>query len=380
MKSTLIRAMVSFGAIAALPGLVYADHNSLHPTPCNESATVGGGAFGNSPGPVSPLSAVLGWDVGAGQCNGSFTVTRDISFPADGADGIELGMRAEQRRVGQVARNLLGNGVGDYEVQTGPDTTFGPALNRAWWNFQPSLAYDGEIDALDGVALAIRTDVGPNQPSAPVFDLLELRDLIDARNNQPNPTISYDEIYQTSQNPEFGYFVAPNDDDANPDGGFDYDEEGAWLMTLAAAEQGEIAQVSICIHTPNAACAVNRPTVYTCTGFGPPADESVSIKKPGRVVPLKMACTGNNGATVGSGDIAAPRVQVTKVSGGMTGPLSGVSGRGRADGDQFVFRGNRWQFNLSTRDFPGSGTYEVNAISAGSEVLVGSPSTTIEIE
>jgi hypothetical protein len=74
------------------------------------STRVGGGQAGNSPGPVGRPNS-LGWDVGGGQCNGSFTVTRDSAFPSADGDGIELGMRAEQRSVGQVA-----NVGGDYEV------------------------------------------------------------------------------------------------------------------------------------------------------------------------------------------------------------------------------------------------------------------------
>jgi hypothetical protein len=41
--------------------------------------------------------------VGAGQCNGDFTVSRDATFPGTpGGSGIELGMRIEQRSVGQL--------------------------------------------------------------------------------------------------------------------------------------------------------------------------------------------------------------------------------------------------------------------------------------
>ena len=48
---------------------------------CDEADVVGGGASGLSPGPVGPPNS-LGWDVGGGQCNGSFTVARDTSSPA----------------------------------------------------------------------------------------------------------------------------------------------------------------------------------------------------------------------------------------------------------------------------------------------------------
>ena len=126
--------MVVTLSVALFPFMTSADHIPSHP-PCNEPDTVGGGTLGVSPG------AGLGWDVGGGQCNGSFSVTSG-SF-VDGSS-IELGLRAEQRREGQVARGAGNN----YEVETGPDTTLPIALNRAWWNFQGSVAYTG-VPAVD---------------------------------------------------------------------------------------------------------------------------------------------------------------------------------------------------------------------------------------
>lgn len=216
--------------------------------PCNESDTVGGGALGVSPGPVGPPNS-LGWDVGSGQCNGSFVITGDAGFPGG---SIELGLRAEQRRVGQVPRMM----EGDYEVQLGNDTNAPPAIDRAWWNFNLSIAYGGALTDLDALTLQIRTDVGDNQPSNPTVDLLAagLRAAIDARNNQPNATAAFSDLYQVSQNPEFGWFTHPNDTDANPTGAFNYDEEGAWRMRLSAVEGASEVAAEMCIHTPNAAC------------------------------------------------------------------------------------------------------------------------------
>lgn len=198
--------------VFAAPVHVFADHVGTHATLCNEADVAGGGALGNSPGPVGPPNS-LGWDVGDGQCNGSFTVTLDPAFPSDSGGGIELGLRIEQRSVGQVQRN----GVNDYQVEMGNDTT-SAALNRAWWNFQHSIAYDGNINDLDSLTFTIRTDVGPNLPSAPSSDMLgvvapsvTLRDVIDDRNNQPNPTSTFSDLYQTSQNPEFGWFTVDPD-------------------------------------------------------------------------------------------------------------------------------------------------------------------------
>lgn len=271
-RTSLTAVAVAFLAIS---GQAIADHNGLHTTPCNEPETVGGGALGNSAGaadPVGPPNS-LGWSVGSGQCNGSFTVTRDADFPSATGGGIELGLRIEQRSVGQVERK----GQNDYEVQLGNDTTAG-ALNRAWWNFHHSIAYDGDIDELDALSFTIRTDAGANVPVAPVFDMLALRAIIDARNNQPNPTTDFSDLYQTSQNPEFDWFTNSADDDANPNGDFDYDEEGAWLLTLAAEENGERASVSICVHTPNAACLPDHLQCYDVNELDSLGRQRVSLE------------------------------------------------------------------------------------------------------
>ncbi len=235
--------LVFLTIVAVIPA--GADHNGSHATACNEADTAGGGALGNSPGPMGPPNS-LGWDVGSGQCNGSFTLVTDMTFA--GNTGIELGLRAEERRVGQVTR-MTG---GDYEVQTGNDNNAPPATNRAWWNFHLSIGYGGTISDLDALTLQIRTDASTNMPAAPSVDLLVFN--VDARNNQPNATSTWAELYQASQNPEFGWFTTASDDDANPTGAFDYDEEGAWRFRLTATEGADVAAVEMCIHTPNEDC------------------------------------------------------------------------------------------------------------------------------
>ncbi len=216
--------------------------------PCNEAATVGGGVLGSSPGPIGPPTS-FGWDVATGQCNGSFESTFAPGFPGG---ALELALRAKERRIGQVVR-MPG---GDYEVQLGNDTNAPAALDRAWWNFQLSIAYDAAIADLDSLTLQIRTDAGTNLPVNPAVDLLTagLRPAIDARNNQPNATTGFADLFQVSQNPEFGWFMNGSDTDANPTGAFNYDEEGAWRMRLVAVEAGTEAAAGICIHTPNAEC------------------------------------------------------------------------------------------------------------------------------
>jgi len=215
--------------------------------PCDLADSVGGGQAGVSPGTTGVPATALGWDVGSGQCNGSFAVTSDPTFTGG---AIELGLRAEERRQGQVARD----GIQYYEVALGHDTTVPAATNRAWWGFQASISYNGLISDLDILELTIRTDTGANLPVAPSFDLLALRGVIDDRISSPNPTTGFSDIYQISQNPEFGWFSHAADTDANPTGAFNYDEPGAWVFSLRAVEGTDEAIIRVCVHTPGQTC------------------------------------------------------------------------------------------------------------------------------
>lgn len=362
----VLGALLGAVSMVAVSGAAVADHNDLHATPCDVPDTVGGGALGNSPGPVGPPDS-LGWDLGTDQCNGSFTATSDGEFPSPDGDGIELGLRAEQRSVGQVA-----NFGGDYTVQTGVDPT---TAARAWWNFQQSVAYDGDIEDLDELVFAIRTDAGSAVP-APPADLLTLRSAIDNRNSQANATATYSDLYQTSQNPLFGWLT----DGAG--GAYDLDQEGAWTLTLAAFEDGRLADVNICIHTPGDACDA-PPAVYSCRGrkagaFFPPAHKTIKVKKPGDVIPLKLTCADSEGNQLRDGDMAAPIVTVTRVpSGPLPGPFSGA-GQGTAAGE-FVFSRDRWRFKLDTSSLPGPGTYQISVSPGGDDLLLGAPIATLVI-
>ena len=231
--------------------------NSIASAACNKDYTVGGGELAATKmdgTPIGPPTS-LGWDVGTGQCNGSFTVTKNVSIPSADGEGIELAIRALKRGGGPVT-NTSNNGV--YEIKKGSDPTTvsipNPNGTRAWWDFQHSIAYDGNINELNSLTFIIRTDAGSSVPAGP-FDMLALRQFIDDRNDtnngQPvnrgasskNPTTGFSDLYQTSQNP----VLAPWFDT------FDFNSEGAWTLTLVAEKKGRFASVSICVHTPNAA-------------------------------------------------------------------------------------------------------------------------------
>lgn len=325
---------------------------------CNNAATVGGGTLLVSP------SAGAGWDVGSGQCNGDFTVVTNSLFPGG---ALELGMRIEQRSQGQI--NPPQHSGVNYEVQTGADPS---NLTRAWWNFQHSIAYNGGIGTLDNLTFAIRRDVGTQLPAQPVVDMLALRAVIDDR-HVPKSTASFTDIYQTSQNPTFGWFSpAYNLTDSGP---------GAWTLTLAAVKAGKISSVSICAHTPDASCAT-APVVYTCAGFDAPMDKVISVKKNNRVLPLKMVCTDGSGNVAGAGNIAAPIVQVTKTPAGpATDPVAELLSAGQGtDGNEFVFSGSQWAFNLQTKNFTGTGTYTITVVAGGTDLLVNAPTATFVVQ
>ena len=199
---------------------------------------------------------VSSWDVGSGQVNGHFSVTSDTAF---NGVGIQLGLRAEQRRVGAVTP------TGDnYSVQGGldPGTT-----NRAWWNFQFSTGYNDPIGSLDSLVLGIRKDAGTN--AAPtgsgLFDLLAVRASIDDR-KLPKSDTSFSDIYQGSQNPLFGWFSGYS---------LDPTQTFAYRFTLGATKGGEFVSTSMCIHTGELACsaapvfgAVPEPASLALLGLG----------------------------------------------------------------------------------------------------------------
>ena len=153
------------------------------------------------------------------------------------------------------------------------------------------------------------------------------------------------------------------------------------MLTLAALKNGKIASVSVCAHTSGASCAP-APVVYYCTGFDAPMDKVISVKKANRVLPLKMVCTDGNGNIVGSTSIASPIVQVTKSPAGpATDPVGELLSAGQGtDGNQFVFDGSRWAFNLQTKNFTGSGTYTITAVAGGGDVLLVGPIGTFVVQ
>lgn len=118
--------------------------------------------------------------------------------------------------------------------------------------------------------------------------------------------------------------------------------------------------------------------IYSCVGFEPPADRDVFVKKPNRVVPLRMTLLDGDGMIVY--DIASPVVSVD-YSGSYTfesGELEELDFAGRGDeGNMFAFDGSKWAFNLSTKGLA-SGEYTITAV-AGSPDYVINPTCEVVV-
>ena len=218
---------------------------------------------------------VSSWDVGNNQVNGHFSVTTDDAF---GSGGIQLGLRAEQRRVGAVTPTFADLYTLDgYEVMAGLDPG---TANRAWWNFQLSIGYGSStsgasISDLDALTLSIQQLAGTNSAPTPpgVYDLKALRATIDDRNcagNPPTPCTPhtpdpvYNDVYQVSQNPVFGWFTPPY--------GLDPHATFAYRFTLTALENDVVVRSSMCVATAGLSCTapadVPEPSILALLGLG----------------------------------------------------------------------------------------------------------------
>lgn len=104
---------------------------------------------------------------------------------------------------------------------------------------------------------------------------------------------------------------------------------------------------------------------YSCAGFKAPADREVVVRKPNRVLPLRMTLLDDYGDIVYG--IAPPVVSVSyRASSDADAeilPELDYAGRGD-DGNQFMLIGSEWVFNLSTRGLA-AGEYTISAVPGG---------------
>ena len=223
---------------------------------------------------VAQAAAVSIWNVGSGQANGDFQVQNGQL----GGEVIELGIRASERKVG----NITPSGS-TYDVPLGFSAGGSPSdQNRAAWNFDFHIGYGGDIADLDSLTLRITSNNANTPANGGVFDLLNpifrsnadchtpgppsgsfpnglicasalspAGALSDAGNvdatspgDNSNPTI----LYQSSQNPTFGFFTPS----------FDFDLLGIYEFTLEAAASGQTVSTGMTVRAGGAA-AVPEP-------------------------------------------------------------------------------------------------------------------------
>jgi PEP-CTERM motif len=199
---------------------------------CRTGAQAGVFALALVAANAASADTTVDWRQGSGNTGAHFTTSDGVLDELD----IQLGLRAIQRNVGTVTPT--GN---VYLVEPGP----GAQLNRAWWNFDIHVQYEGAIADLDSLTLDISTGSG-SPPGLTPFDLLVLRPAIDCHvlncaNPAPtNPDAGGDEhpenFFQASQNPTFApWFQAP----------FDMFRPGTYTFTLTATEGQESISTSI---------------------------------------------------------------------------------------------------------------------------------------
>lgn len=112
------------------------------------------------------------------------------------------------------------------------------------------------------------------------------------------------------------------------------------------------------------------PVPFACEGFKPPADSDIVIKKPNRVVPLRMMLFDRDGMSIWN--VAPPVVNINyqPANGDPAETLNELTFAGRGDeGNQFLFDGTFWAFNLSTRGFA-PGEYTITAMPGSSDYAI----------
>lgn len=121
-------------------------------------------------------------------------------------------------------------------------------------------------------------------------------------------------------------------------------------------------------------------TLYSCVGFEPPMDIGAVTVKKNMVLPLKAELLDFGGNPITDADIPAPPV-IQVIFTPTAGPAEDVSdealsaGFGTA-GNQFEFRDGKWQFNLKTKNYSGSGTYTVTMVSGDLDEYTIDPTCT----
>jgi hypothetical protein len=228
---------------------------------------------------------------------------------------------------------------------------------------------------------------GQSSASANVFIFSTTDESIEAGVTEESnwQAVFFGNLCGSCQNPPFSNFVflrgAGFGDSSNTTGAgtmtrtLSLDVDPGESIWIAAQLQSLAANGAVVDATLNTNLSSN---VYSCVGFEPPADRDVFVKKPNRVLPLRMTLLDKDGMIVY--DIASPVVSLD-YSGSYTfesGELEELDFAGRGDeGNMFAFDGSKWAFNLSTKGLA-TGEYTIKAV-AGSPDYVIDPTCEVTV-
>ena len=179
-----------------------------------------------APATAAPITtfpdSVVSWNVGSGQTNGNFVVTRDATFPGG---SLELGLRIQERTLGAnyipVSAGGLANAM--YVVPTGASPPTNPG-DFARWNFDFSISYAGGLSNLSSISLQIE----------------ELTPGITPLSDVPFPALG-GTLFQDSWNPGFDFLSGPGL-------AYDFNAPGIYRITLSATGSGQTVSDSILVN------------------------------------------------------------------------------------------------------------------------------------
>jgi hypothetical protein len=164
-----------------------------------------------------------------------------------GDTAIELGLRAQQRRIGPITADAAGQ---SYAYTVNADSDPGTNDTRAWWNFDGSATYGDAIGKLDSLVLGVY-DAGGTQLNS--VDLLAFA-------KATSIDISTTSTIQESWNPMFSGVSVPT---------FSVNSTNfAYWLTLTASDHGDVARSLMCVHTAGNNCETPPP---------PPLPEPASL-------------------------------------------------------------------------------------------------------
>lgn len=109
-----------------------------------------------------------------------------------------------------------------------------------------------------------------------------------------------------------------------------------------------------------------------CVGFESPIDTSPVTVKKNRALPLKASLYDIYGSLVSDSNLAAPPAVQVVFRPGESGEVVDVTDDALAaglstGGNQFVFVGGLWRFNLKTSNYTAPGSYSISLISGDAE-------------